>query len=164
MNDPRVQGEPSASTGLLAADFDLPAPRSMRARNWLSLGMVAVVFCAGVLVGVAAARTMQTPKPLASLNEIPTRVADRMQRDLHLSDDQRDRLEQIARSHQAQLRRIRAQIAPEIRAEMNQIIDEMAAVLSPEQAERWRRKAHRRLNALVPAADAVPTEPSSPGR
>ena len=158
----RSADHPSATTDLATADFNLPTPRSLHTRTWLSLGMIVLVFLAGAVTGVAGTRAMQRPRELESLDEIPSRVADRMQRDLRLSGDQRDRLEQIARSHQGELRRIRSQFAPELRAEFKRIIDEMSAVLTPEQAERWREKARRRLDSLVPLTDPDRTEPSTP--
>jgi hypothetical protein len=162
MNDDSATGDRTASTDLATADFDLPAQRSLQARSWLSLGMVVLVFIAGAIVGVAGTRAMQGPRAIRTLDEIPARVAERMQRDLDLSGEQRDRLEQIVRAHQGDVRRIRAQIAPQMRAEIRRIIDEMSAVLSPEQAERWREHAERRLNLLVPSTEHDPTEPASP--
>ena len=162
MNDDSTAGGRMASTGLATADFELPTQRSLHARSWLSLGMAVVVFLAGTIVGIAGTRVMLRPRAIRSLDEIPGRVAERMQQELDLSAEQRDRLEQIVRARQGDLRRIRAQIAPQIRAEIRRIIDEMSAVLSPEQAERWREHAERRLNLLVPSTEHDPTEPASP--
>lgn len=162
MNDDFAAGGRTASTSPATAEFELPTQRSLHARSWLSLGMVVVVFIAGTIVGIAGTRAMLRPRAIRTLDEIPGRVAERMQQDLDLSTDQRDRLEQIVRAHQGDLRRIRAQIAPQMRTEIRRIIDEMSDVLSPEQAERWREHAERRLNLLVPSTEHDPTEPASP--
>ncbi len=143
-----------------AAVLDLPAPGALRTGKGWSVTMIALVFLAGGIAGAAATRATLAPRALSSLDEIPGRVADRMQRELRLSNAQRDRLEQIGRAHQAELQRIRAQIAPQLRAEFSRIIVEMATVLSPEQAEIWRPRAQRRIDVLIPSSDqAVPPTP-----
>jgi Spy/CpxP family protein refolding chaperone len=162
MIDHASSDDRSASTGLATTDFDLPAQRSLQTRSWVSFGMIALVFFAGSVCGAAAMRVTQTPKVLTSLDEIPGRVANRMQRELGLSGTQRDRLEEIGRAHQAELQRIRARIAPEMRVEIGKIIDEMSSVLSPEQAARWREHSLRRLDSLVPGTAQDHAEGASP--
>src|SRR5258707_295878 len=105
------------ATAVAAVDYSLPPQKRSRSRTWLPLGMIATVFVAGGICGAAAMRVTYAPQPLGSLDEIPARVANRMQRQLGLTDAQRDRIEQIGQAHTQELRRIRGQVAPQMRAE-----------------------------------------------
>ncbi len=147
--------------GSATAKRELPSPRGLRTWTWSSIGMVVLIFVAGGICGAAAARLALIPAPLTSLDQIPGRVADRMQRDLGLSETQHGRLEQIGLAHQAELQRIRAKIAPQMRSELRRIIDEMAEVLTPEQSDRWKKDAERRVDSLVPASEGANGEPAS---
>jgi hypothetical protein len=146
-DDPKFAGQALAE----------PLPKPSR-RGWLSLVLGLLIFAAGLLAGAAAARVALVPRPLASLDEIPARIAGRMQRELGLSDDQRQQLEHIVRSHQPELRRIRARILPQMRAEMRRAIEEMSAVLSPEQAARWRPKAEHSVDVHFPPGRTAGTD------
>jgi Spy/CpxP family protein refolding chaperone len=124
--------------------------------------MGVVIFAAGGICGAAAVRMMPGPKPLASLSELPGRVAERMQYDLGLTDAQRQGIEQIVQAHQPQLHRIRARIVPEMRTELRQLVEEMSAVLAPEQAQRFRPQAEHRLDVHFPEDDVTPDDEPGP--
>ena len=143
----------SSNDPVATADFQLPAHRSSRHRAWLTILFGLLIFVAGGVCGLAAGRVTAAPQSITALNQIPARVADRMERRFGLSRSQRDQIEQIGLAHQADLHRIRAQIAPEMRRELREIIEEMAAVLTPAQAAQWRAEAQHRLDRLVPTSD-----------
>lgn len=150
--------DPASPGGTATLESKLPGRASTRARSWLSAAMGIVIFVAGGICGAAAVRLAPHPKPLASLSELPARVAERMQYDLGLSDAQRQSIEQVVREHQPELRRIRLRILPEMRAELEQVVDDMSAVLTPEQAKRFRAEAERRLEVHFPSGDAPASE------
>jgi Spy/CpxP family protein refolding chaperone len=148
-----------SSTALL--DSKLPAQGSNRARTWVSAAMGVVIFVAGTICGATAFRTPPTTKTLASWSDLLERVAKRMRRDLDLTEAQQQSIEQVVRAHQPKLDHIRDRTVAEMRTELQQVIEDMSAVLTPEQAARFRSAAEERLDFHFPAeagkARAAPT-------
>lgn len=127
------------------SELQLPRASSSTWRTIFVIGLVALAFLIGATGGIALGRrTAYAGFP--RFDQIAERVANRMRRELNLTTEQRDEIIAIIRGHQPEFRRIRAQIAPELRAELRSTIAEMATVLTPEQAETWREQAERRLD------------------
>lgn len=68
----------------------------------------------------------------------PERTAERLARRLGLSTEQRRQVQAVLAEQQAEFRRLRIRAAPEIAARLRKTDREIAAVLTPEQRERWR--------------------------
>ncbi len=158
MNTYSDPSTPAEDGGARAVECALPPRRGPVAQSGMTLLMAVVVFLAGGVCGAAVMRAAAGPKPLSSLDEIPTRISRRMQRELGLSSAQRAEIEDIIRAHQPELRRIRARILPKMRAEVHRTIDEIATVLTPDQAQRWRPTAQRSVDVHFPADDAPPAD------
>jgi Spy/CpxP family protein refolding chaperone len=142
------------SSGSATLDLKLPAPRSNRVRKWIPVLMAVAIFAAGVICGAAVVRLSTKAKPLGNWNDLLSRVARRMQRDLDLTESQRTSVEGIMQAHQPQLDRIHARTVTEMRSELQQVIEELSAVLTPEQARRFRSEAQPRLDEHFPPVDA----------
>ncbi len=99
------------------------------------------------------------PARLVSWNDLLERVAQRMQADLDLTEKQQAGLQQIVRDHQPKLDHIRANTIREMRAELQQVIEETAAILSPEQARRFRAAVQPRLDKHFPSESEVDAKP-----
>jgi len=88
-------------------------------------------------------------------------VSDRMQSDLDLTEAQRENVEHVMQAHQPELERIRLQTNQEMRAELPQLIDDLSAHLTPEQASHFRSEAQPAVDRHFPNEDsASPSETS----
>jgi hypothetical protein len=132
----------------------LPACRASRVRTWISVAMVSVIFLAGVVCGATALR----PKPtdLKTWGDLLERVAKRMKSELDLSEEQQVRIGGIMRAHQPRLNQIRARTIAEMRTELQQVIEDSSAVLTPQQNSRFLAEAQRQLDRHFPANDQSP--------
>jgi Spy/CpxP family protein refolding chaperone len=141
-----------ANTALL--ESQLPSQGSNRARTWVSAAMGVVIFVAGTICGATAFHSPPPPNALATWGDLLDRVAKRMKRDLDLNEAQQQSIERVVRAHQPKLDHIRDRTIAEMRTELQQVIEDMAAVLTPEQAARFRAAAEERLDFHFPAEGA----------
>jgi hypothetical protein len=113
--------------------------------------MVGVIFLAGVVCGTTGLR----PKPtdLKTWDDLLERVAKRMKSELDLNEEQQVRIGRIMRAHQPRLNQIRARTIAEMRTELQQVIEDASAVLTPQQDSRFRAEAQRHLDLHFPATD-----------
>lgn len=143
-------------TGGTALESRLPRGRSNRIRTWLSAGLVLLVFLAGLVCGAAIIHISTESDSPENWHGLLDRVAKRMQRDLDLTEAQRADVEQVVRAHQPNLDQIHARTVKEMRAELQQVIEEMSAALTPEQARRFRAETQPRLDEHFPADIPTP--------
>ena len=68
-----------------------------------------------------------------------------LDRQLHLSPDQRDKIEKLMMSGQQHIREIRSKVDPEMRKEMQTVNDQIKALLTIEQREQFDRMMKQRL-------------------
>lgn len=87
-----------------------------------------------------------------------------LDRQLRLTSDQREQIEQIMKTAQEKIRDLRLRIEPDIRKEMQRAQEQIRAVLTEEQLEQYQRlmKRQQRRNELSPAPDRRPREPKAP--
>jgi Spy/CpxP family protein refolding chaperone len=149
------QDDSVGSPGPVTLDVKLPMLRPNRSRSWLFALMSVVIFACGVVCGAATMRMRSEEKPLAGWNGLLERVAHRMQRELELTELQREKIEHIVKAHQPELDRIRSRTLKETRSELQQVIEEMAVVLTTEQASRFRSQAQPRLDFHFPPDDTA---------
>lgn len=138
----------------------LPAGRPNRARSWISAGLILIVFVAGLACGAAGMRASTQPTPPASWNDMLDRIAKKIKIKYDLTEAQQASLEQIVHTHQPNLDRIRAHTLQEMRTELQQVIEETAAVLTPEQASRFRAAVEPRLDEHFPAETTSDAKPA----
>lgn len=139
------------STAGTALESRLPLARPGGAPSWVSSALVLVVLVAGIVCGAAIRDAFDESDGPEDWHVLLDRVAAEMQNELDLSESQRADIEQIVRSHQPRIDEIHARTIGEMRAELQQVIEEMSAALTPEQEKRFRAEAQPSLDEHFPA-------------
>ena len=91
-----------------------------------------------------------------------------VQRELDLSPEQRDRIEQIVREGQEHTREIMEQVSPQLRRETREVREQIRAVLTPEQRKRFeellkqRGPEQRQMPARIQRDQRFPNAPRNP--
>ncbi len=125
------------SMGLNAADTP-PSAQPKRGRPVL---MGAIIFFCGILVGTAGT-FIGMDRMMSQRFRHPEKMVERMVDDLSvkldLSTDQRTQVTAILQQNRDNMDRLfREEIRPQIDAEFNALKENVAAVLTPEQAAKW---------------------------
>ena len=130
-----------------------PLPRPRRPRRWLTVLLGVVIFVCGAVIGSAATLLIVRDRVLHMLrhpDEAPARITARLRRKLRLSDEQAEQVEAILARRQAALQEIRCKVQPTVERHLDAARDEIAAVLTPEQAETWHAHFTRLRDTWVP--------------
>ena len=132
--------------------LDNPVPSVRRRRFgrhvWVTIALACVVFLAGVVTGAgfmtlrAEHRWHNRPSPA----QVAQRITDRMKDQLKLSDAQAGKVRGILIDSQHFFSRLREQMQPKIRTEMNRVHDQINAVLSPAQRSQWKKMYQQMSN------------------
>ena len=139
------------------SDSPLPVLR----RRWWPWVIVLVVFVSGGVIGAGTTLLLVRNRALESIHNpenVPTKITRRMRRSLRLSDSQSREIEDILRKRQNNLLRLRQEILPRIHAELDEVDDEISAVLNNKQRERWRRRFTQLRSTWVPPPVQAATE------
>lgn len=110
-----------------------------------------VIFGTGVVTGGLLVQHTRIVKPPRAVHTPPTQrptalgtpsgmrleLLRRMQRELDLTAEQRERIDRILKESQDQIRKITAPVAPEIRQELQRTLESFRGVLTPEQRQRF---------------------------
>ena len=112
---------------------------------WKPIVAALVIFAAGVVTGgltvrfASPARTVTKPEPPWPLNIRGARGAllERMQRELYLSPEQRQRIDQVLRESQDRTRQLWESIAPQAHAEQKRVRERIREELNPEQRTKF---------------------------
>jgi hypothetical protein len=119
----------------------LPPP-ARGGRRWLTLLLACCVFVAGMASGAAVTIHYAINRLQFAIHHpevAPARIATAIQRRLRLDDQQAAQVERIVAKHQAEISAIRRKFQPEIFQQLSAVRDEIAAVLSGPQREKWTR-------------------------
>jgi len=117
-------------------------PSTSRSRSKATVAAVAalvviVAFIAGVLAGVAGDRLylFRTHQffPRRGMEFATRRIVDHLDRDLHLTAQQRTAVQRILDQHRAHMQSIMTGIRPQMRQEIDSTNAEIEKVLTPEQ-------------------------------
>jgi hypothetical protein len=87
------------------------------------------------------------PSPANNLGPLGREFVPALERELRLSLDQREQIQQVVKASQEQIRDLRLRIEPEVRAEMQKAQEQIRALLTTEQQEQYQRlmkRQHRR--------------------
>jgi hypothetical protein len=125
---------PAASSAIASLP---PPPR--RRWGWTLLLLLAI-FVSGLAIGAVGAVVYVRHQLLTAIHSpevMPERLTQRLRRRLSLSDEQTAKVLAILQSRQRELQKIRARAQPEVEAQLNQVAEEIAAVLNPQQREKW---------------------------
>jgi len=136
------------------------APVIRPRRRWVwpvLLGLV--IFVSGVLVGGGLTfkiitsgfkRSFQDPEVSAE------RITNRMKRRLDLTDEQVVQVRRIILERQKAFQSMRKQVRPQLEAQIDKTRQELAAVLSPEQARKWEKRFGHFLKFWLPPQPGEP--------
>jgi hypothetical protein len=116
-------------------------PRQTSHATAIAAIVVVIAFIAGVLVGVVGDRVYmfrhgpfgdRRPGPFAA-----GRIVERLDRELKLTPEQERKVSGIVAEHGRRMEGIWANVRPQMRSEIEAANSEIAAVLTPEQRERF---------------------------
>ena len=112
--------------------------------SWKVILATFIIFGAGVLTGGLIVRHeigTQPPKPVVHRPPPPPIITkgfvDRMQSELSLTTDQRDRIDKIVKECQERIDILWKLVRPEMDEEKRNVIEEIRAQLRPDQIERF---------------------------
>lgn len=111
-------------------------------KAWRVILAALVIFAAGVVTGGLTVRLKlsQAPPARSAAAEQPRQrgeMLDRMQRQLHLTPDQRRDIERILRESNARMKQLWETVAPQAREEHQRVSNLIRAELRPEQLEKF---------------------------
>jgi len=135
-------------------------------RRWVSVLLSLVLLGSGFIIGagttlVVGYRVIQ--HRLHHPEEFPQRAVDRLRKPLHLSREQVVEVRSILRRHLAAIQEQRRQWQPGLESELDSLEKDVAAVLKPEQAEKWHAIARERRQTWLPPLPPRPqTGPAEP--
>jgi Spy/CpxP family protein refolding chaperone len=114
-------------------------------RRWKAVVLGLVILVCGALIGSAA--TIIHLKHVFGVVHTPgaaaERITDHMRRQLDLSDEQAAKVRAILTKRETALRGIVHEMQPKLEKQLQLAKEEVAAVLDPEQARRWRTRFNR---------------------
>ena len=117
----------------------LPPPATNR-RRWLTVLLALVVFVAGMASGAALTVRFAVHRLQFAIHHpevAPARIAATLRRRLDLDATQTAQVEKILAKRQVEITAIRRKLQPEIKRQLDAVRDEVAAVLTESQRERW---------------------------
>jgi hypothetical protein len=123
-------------------------------KNWKSLLLLALVFFAGVAVGVVGTRAVVrrvVQQAIAHPERVQAVIERGLTRKLRLDGEQQTKLRGILSDTRAQLDDLRGQFKPQAGLILSNANGQITALLTPEQAARFeelKRKNHPLLRAL----------------
>jgi len=136
------------------------APVIRPRRRWVWPVLLAlVIFVSGVVVGGGLTfkiitsgfkRSFQDPEVSAE------RITNRMKRRLDLTDEQFVQVRRIILERQKAFQSMRKQVRPQLEAQIEKTRQELAAVLSPEQARKWEKRFGHFLKFWLPPQPGDP--------
>ena len=136
------------------------APVIRPRRRWVWPVLLAlVIFVSGVLVGGGLTfkiitsgfkRSFQDPEVSAE------RITNRMKKRLDLTEEQVVQVRRIILEQQKAFQSMRKQVRPQLEAQIEKTRQELAAVLSPEQARKWEKRFGQFLKFWLPPQPGDP--------
>jgi hypothetical protein len=130
------------------------APVIRPRRRWVwTILLALVIFVSGVLVGGGLTfkvitsgfkRSFQDPAVSAE------RITHRMKKQLDLTDKQAVQVHRIFFEQQKAFQSLRKQVRPQLEAQIEKTRQELAAVLTPEQARKWEKRFGRFMKFWLP--------------
>jgi Spy/CpxP family protein refolding chaperone len=123
-------------------------------KTFKSLLLVALVFLAGVAVGVVGTRIVVRQvmgEVIAHPETVPSRIERNLAFRLRLDSGQRAKLYEIMSGTHEQLKDLRQEYRPQVILVLSNANNQITALLTPEQLarfEKWKKKNHPLLEAI----------------
>lgn len=106
-----------------------------------AVAIVVIAFCAGLLVGVAGDHLYLIHSgrlfPRRAARFATDRMADRLDRELHLTPQQKTQVQQILERHRARIDAAMSSVRPMVRQELDASNKEIETILTPEQRTKF---------------------------
>ncbi|NUQ62327.1 MAG: hypothetical protein HUU20_07550 [Pirellulales bacterium] len=135
-------------------DAPLPEmPVAPKRRRWLTLLLAIVVFASGFVVGAGATLVVVRDRLIRAIRNpdaAPEEITAKLKRSLDLSESQAEQVEATVRERQLALQEIRREVQPRVEAEIDLLEERIAAVLGPEQKEKWHALVRRMRSTWIP--------------
>lgn len=118
----------------------LPPPRTTTRTAIIAVFVVLAAFATGVLAGIAIDRRLHRPPAPAFMVDA---MLHRLDRRLDLTDEQREKIEQIIERRHERMTELFAHVRPQMDAEIAATNAEIERVLTPEQREKFQKMRMR---------------------
>lgn len=128
-------------------------PSAPRRKRWRSVLFGIVILLCGIAIGAGGAVIVIRHVVLHAIQhpeEAPQRMTNRVRRMLDLSEHQAAEVKKILTERQKAILGLRRQIQPQVENELDKAKEDVAAILKPEQAKKWRERFDR-LRIWFPA-------------
>ncbi len=112
-------------------------------RRWRSFFLGVVILLCGMVIGAGGTVVVMKHIILRAIQhpeEAPQRITDRVRNKLDLTEDQAAKVKAILTERQNKIQALRRQVQPEVEKELEKAKEDVAAVLKPDQAEKWRER------------------------
>jgi hypothetical protein len=129
------------------------ASKKKRRRPFL-LGLL-ILIC-GIAIGTGGTVVVMKHIILNAIQHserVPQRITDRMRGKLGLTEDQAAKVKAILTERQKKIQALLRQVRPEVDKEFEKAKEDVAAILKPDQAKKWRERFDR-LRIWFPAPPA----------
>jgi len=130
-------------SGAEAAEAQAPAPPKPKSRGWVQVLLGIAILLCGMLIGAGGAVLVGRGLILRQSTQVSGAIVRHMSRRLNLTPQQERDVRRIVREHMEQVDQIRNQGRRDIEEELDAMRDEVADVLTPQQAQAWRRQFER---------------------
>lgn len=138
-------------------------PPPPKRRLWLTALLMAILFLSGAVCGggvTAILLVRQARQRIQNPQERPQVGARWMARQLDLTPQQVEQVREILQRQAQDLQRMRQEMMPQVRERLRETEDEVAAVLTPEQEQEWRRIAGRVRQQWMPPQPGIQERPA----
>lgn len=138
-----------------------------RRQTWLVVVLWLIIFGSGVVVGAGSTIWVVRNRVLDGIqhpDRAPAGLARHLQRMLDLDDAQRAEVEQIFERRQKELQKVRRAFQPEVEAQLDQVEQEVSAVLNDVQRAEWQTRFRELRNRWLPALPPALSGPEEPTR
>jgi hypothetical protein len=149
MSEPHIDAGPSPAP--------LPVQGKRRRLRSILLGMV--ILLAGIAIGSGVTLFVVHRLVLHAIHhpeEAPYKVSSRLQSKLDLTDAQTATIRDIVAGRQKHIQAIRREAQPKVQRELEAAREDIAAVLNPDQAKRFREQFDRLRNRWMPTLPPPP--------
>jgi hypothetical protein len=127
-------------------DVRSPIGLAPKKKRWRVVLLGIIILVCGVAIGAGGAVVVMRHMILHAIEhpeEAPQRITDRIRGKLGISDEKAARIKAILSERQKAIHALRRQVQPQIEQELNLAREEVAALLNPEQADKWRKRFDR---------------------
>jgi len=148
------------------SDNDNPTALLRRLHRWRMAFLGLVILLAGVTIGVAAALLVfgppERPRPMGP--EMAVRgMLGRFRDQLNITDEQAEQIRTILRTRMQNLQKLREEARPKIEEQLEELKNEISAVLTPEQSSKWQEIVSRLEREFRHGMRPGPGGPDRPG-